>query len=108
MQVSPGRPPLLVDLATELIALPASRKGRYALLHALAARTGAQSLIRQHPAILAECLHAMREDAASAASDLLRSLLTSLHVELMGASGAEATGAEQPGRMPCSAMQRVV
>jgi hypothetical protein len=101
-------PPMLVEVATSLCALPTTRKGRYTLLATLVPFTGASALLQRHPLLIQESLRAMHEDTAAAASDLFRALLTVLHSEVANPSNVSVSRFMDPNKLQNTWLPHVV
>jgi hypothetical protein len=94
----------LQDTAQSVLALGASRKGRYQPLTALLPHIGSQALLQLQPGLVAETIDAMQTNAcASAAAGFFRALLLQLRTELPtgkpdsstpAAAGAAGVGAD--------------
>ncbi|GIL79887.1 hypothetical protein Vretifemale_9023, partial [Volvox reticuliferus] len=70
------------QVVTQLLGVPANRKGRYASLGFMAERGCALAMLRDHPSLIPETLLAMQSDTtASAASSFLKTLLAAARTE---------------------------
>lgn len=84
----------LHDTAQSVLALGATRKGRYQPLTALLPHMGAQALLQLQPGLVAETIDAMQTNTcASAAAGFFRALLLQLRKELPAGNTGSSTPA---------------
>jgi hypothetical protein len=78
-----------------LVVQPTTKKSRYSLLAVLVPYVSGLKMIRHHPTLVQECMHAMHADTCTVATVFLRELLSALREEIVRSPSGSACEALQ-------------